>query len=78
VVTGNCPRTVRGNCTECVSAAEVPLTVRVKLPANTVAGTDKSTVWLLPAATLNGETGDVVAPAGNPESVTATGSVNPF
>ena len=36
-----------------------------------VAGTDTVTVWLLPAATLNGVAGDVVAPAGSPESLGA-------
>ena len=77
-MTCSCPKTVKGNSIECISAADVPLAVRVKLPANTVDGTDKITVWELPGATLNGEAGDVVAPAGNPESVTTTGSVNPF
>ena len=43
-----------------------------------VAGTDSATVWLLPAATLNGEAGEVVVPVGNPESVTAAEPVNPF
>jgi hypothetical protein len=32
----------------------------------------------LPAVTLNGEVGDVVTPAGNPEILTVTGSANPF
>lgn len=77
-MTGKCPRTVKGIWIECISAPAAPLAVRVKLPANTVPGTVKSTVWLLPAATLNGEAGDVVEPAGNPESVTITGSVKPF
>jgi hypothetical protein len=48
------------------------------LPFDAVAGTDTVTVWLLPAATLNGEAGEVVAPAGNPESVTAAEPVKPF
>lgn len=39
---------------------------------------DRVTVWLLPAATTNGEAGDVVTPAGNPESVTLTESEKPF
>ena len=43
-----------------------------------VAGTDSATVWLLPAATLNGEAGEVVVPVGNPESVTAAEPANPF
>jgi hypothetical protein len=60
------------------SAADVPLAVSVKLPANTLARTDRFTLWLVPAVRLNGEVGDVVAPAGNPESVTTTGSANPF
>jgi hypothetical protein len=77
-VTGKCPRTVNGIWIECVSAAEFPLAVRVKLPANTVAGTDKVTLWLLPGATLKGEGGVVVEPAGSPERVTITGSVKPF
>ena len=77
-MTGSCPKTVKGNSIECVSAADVPLAVRVKLPANTVDGTDKSTVWLLPGATLNGEAGDVIAPAGKPASVTVIGSLKPF
>jgi hypothetical protein len=76
-VTCSCPKTVKGNSIVCISAADVPLAVRVKLPANTVDGTDKITVWELPGATLNGEAGDVVAPGGNPASVTTTGSVNP-
>ena len=42
------------------------------MAAGTVAETDTVTVWLLPAATLNGEAGDVATPAGNPESVTVT------
>ena len=40
--------------------------------------TETATVWLLPAATVNGEEGDVVTPAGKPESVAVTGSENPF
>ena len=47
------------------------------MAASTVAETDRVTVWLLPA-TLNGEAGDVVTPAGNPESVTVTASEKPF
>ena len=43
-----------------------------------VAGTDSATVWLLPAATLNGQAGEVVVPVGNPESVTAAEPANPF
>jgi hypothetical protein len=50
----------------------------VKFPVGTVAGTDKVTVWLPPADTLKGELGVVIAPAGNPESVTVTESVKPF
>lgn len=61
-----------------MSAAEFPLAVRVTLPANTVAGTYKFTVWLLPGATVNGEGGVVVEFAGSPESVTITGSAKPF
>lgn len=70
--------TVRARLAEWVSAADAPLTVRVKVPAETVAGTDRVTVWLLPAAMVKGEAGDVVAPAGNPRSVTFTESLNPF
>lgn len=33
---------------------------------------------MLPAATLNGAEGDVVAPSGNPESAMVTGLANPF
>jgi hypothetical protein len=61
-----------------VSAADVPLTARVKTPGDTVAGTDRTTVWALPAATVNGEAGDVVAPAGSPETVIVIESLNPF
>lgn len=43
-----------------------------------VAGTDTVTAWLPLAATLNGEAGDVVAPAGNPESVTVAEPMKPF
>ncbi len=70
--------TVSGKTTECVVAPDVPLIASGKLPAVTVAGTDRTTVWLLPAATLNGNAGDVVAPAGNPESVRVTELVNPL
>jgi hypothetical protein len=70
--------TVKASCATWVSAAEVPLSVSVKVAGETFAGTDSVTVWLLPAATLKGEEGDVVAPAGNPESVTITESLNPF
>ena len=59
-------------------AADVPLAVRVKLPADAVAGMERVTVWLPPAGRMNGEAGEVVTPAGNPESVTATESLNPF
>lgn len=62
---------------ECVSPADVPLAVTVKLPAG-ISGMERARVWLLPAVTLNGEVGEVVTPAGNPETVTVTGSLNPF
>jgi len=58
--------------------ADVPLTVKGKMPGETVAGTDTLTVWLLPGATVKGETGDVLAPAGNPESATVTESEKPL
>ena len=48
------------------------------MAAGTVAETDRVTVWLLPAATVNGDAGDVVTPAGNPENVTVTVSENPL
>jgi hypothetical protein len=70
--------TVRGRLAECVSPAKVPLAVRGKLPAATVAAMERVTAWLPPAGTMNGEAGEVVTPAGNPESVTATESLNPF
>jgi hypothetical protein len=70
--------TVKSSWAECALAADVPLTIRVKVPGATVAGTDRLTVWLLPALNVNGEAGDVIAPAGNPESVTVTGSEKPF
>ena len=70
--------TVRVRLAECVSPANVPLAVRVKLPAATVAGMERVTAWLPPAGTLNGEAGEAVTPAGNPESVTTTESLNPF
>jgi hypothetical protein len=70
--------TVRVRLAECVSAADVPLAVRVKLPADTVAGIERVTVWLPPAGTLKGDAGDAVEPAGNPESVTITAFANPF
>jgi hypothetical protein len=63
---------------ECVRPADVPLAVRVKLPSDIVAGMERTRIWLVPAGTLNGEAGDAVTPAGNPERVIATGSVNPF
>jgi hypothetical protein len=70
--------TVNARFTECASVEEVARAAIVKLPADSVAGTHRTTVWLLPGARLNGDGGDVVAPAGNPESTTVTGSVNPF
>ena len=48
------------------------------MAAGTVAETDRVTVWLLPAATVNGDAGDVVTPAGNPERVTVTEPEKPF
>lgn len=39
---------------------------------------ERVTTWLLPAATLNGVVGEVVAPAGNPVRPTDTASANPF
>ena len=50
----------------------------LEVPAGTVEAMDSVTVWLLPAATLNGDAGEVVTPAGNPASVTVTDPVNPF
>ena len=70
--------TVKARFPECVRPADVPLAVTVKLPFDSVAGIERTRLWLLPAGTLNGEAGDVVTPAGNPERVIATGSVNPF
>lgn len=70
--------TVKARVAECVRAADVPLAVRVKLPADTVGGMERVTVWLPPAGTLKGDAGDAVAPAGNPESVTITALANPF
>lgn len=70
--------TVKVRFPECVSPADVPVAVTMKLPAEIVAGMERMRVRPLPAATLNGEAGDVVTPAGNPEIVIVTGSVNPF
>jgi hypothetical protein len=74
--------TVRARFPECVSPADVPLAVTVKLPADIVAGMERRNFWLLPAGMLtgmlNGEAGDVVTPVGNPERVIATASANPF
>jgi hypothetical protein len=39
---------------------------------------ERATVWLPPAATVKGDAGEVVTPAGNPESATVTEPVNPF
>ena len=73
---GEC--TVKSRFPECVSPADVPLAVTVKCPAGIVSGMERAKVWRLPAVTLNGDPGDVVAPAGNPEKLIITGSVNPF
>lgn len=70
--------TVKTRFPECVSPADVALAVKVKLPADIVAGMARAMAWLLPADRLNGDAGDVVTPAGNPERVIVTGSVNPF
>ena len=70
--------TVRAKFAECVSPADVPLAVTVKLPADIVAGIARARVWLLPTDRLNVEAGGVVTPAGNPERVIFTGSANPF
>ena len=48
------------------------------MPAVTVDGIDRVTVWLLPAARLTGKAGDVVTPAGNPESERVAELVKPF
>ncbi len=70
--------TVSARFPECVSPADIPLAVTVKLPADIVAGMERRSFWLLPAGMLNGEAGDVVTPTGNPERVNVTGSANPF
>ena len=70
--------TVRARFPKCVNPAAVPLAVTVKLPADIAAGMERRNFWLLPAGMLKGEAGDVVTPAGNPERVTVTGSLNPF
>jgi hypothetical protein len=70
--------TVKARLADFVSATDAPVAVTVKLPAGTVAGMDKVTVWLPPAAKLNGEAGEVVAAGGNPESVIETEPANPF
>ena len=70
--------TVRARFPECVRPADVPVAVTVKLPSDIVAGMERTRAWRLPAGTLKGEPGDVVTPAGSPERVIATGSVNPF
>jgi hypothetical protein len=43
-----------------------------------VLGTERVTVWLLPAATVNGAAGEVVVPLGSPVRLTDTEPVNPF
>ena len=70
--------TDRARFPECVSPAEVPLAVTVKLPLGIISGMERARVWLLPALTAKGEAGEVVTPTGNPERVTVTGSLNPF
>ena len=69
---------VKARFAECVRPADVPLAATVKLPADIVSGMERARVCLLPACMLNGAAGDVVTPAGNPEKVIVTGSVNPF
>ena len=48
------------------------------MPVGAVAGMDRITVWLPPAATVKGELGDVVTPVGNPESATLTAPEKPL
>jgi hypothetical protein len=48
------------------------------LPLAADAGKARVTVWLLPAVTLKGDAGEVVVPAGRPESVTCTEPLKPF
>ena len=48
------------------------------MPLWVVFATERVTVWLLPAATLNGEAGEVVVPLGSPVRVTDTEPANPF
>ncbi len=69
---------VTASCAEWESPAEVPVAVTVKLLVPSVGGIVNATVWLLPAAKLKGDAGDVVTPVGNPERVIATWPLNPF
>jgi hypothetical protein len=71
-------RTVKAKLRECVKPAEVPVAVTAKVPLDIVTAMERTKVCLLPVGTLNGEAGDVVTPAGNPERVIVTGSGNPF
>lgn len=48
------------------------------MPLAAVAGKARVTVWLLPAATLNGDAGEVVVPAGKPVSVSCAEPLKPF
>jgi len=70
--------TVKASAAECARAPAVPFAITLKLPAVAADGIDSVTAWLPLAATLNGAAGTTVAPSGNPENVTLTGSANPF
>ena len=48
------------------------------MPIAAAAGKARVTVWLLPAVTLKGDAGEVVVPAGRPESVTCAEPLKPF
>lgn len=48
------------------------------MPAAAVAGRVTVTVCALPAVTLNGDAGDMVAPGGKPEIATCAVPLNPF
>jgi hypothetical protein len=70
--------TVSSSGTEWLRPPFVPVTVAEVLPPTVDPGTVSDTVWLAPAATVNGADGDVVLAVGRPVGATATAPLNPF
>lgn len=56
----------------------VPETLSGNTPVGASTGTEKLTDWVPPVGSVNAELGELVTPAGNPDSVTVTGLLNPF